>query len=179
MSYRTSFTSLLSVFVLLFNVPQAAWAIDAEAWISGQKSGQIRGEDTRRGRENGIDVLDFGWGMSSPRDAGSGLPTGRIQIHALRITKLVDRTSPILANSMAINEKMTNVVIKFYRTSPMGTTENYMTYTLTNANMSDITVIGEKNGTLREVVTFTFQRMQITEPANGISSTIDWEAPVL
>jgi type VI secretion system secreted protein Hcp len=174
MSYRTAIVSLLSALAVLIAVPQAAWAIDADAWISGQKSGALRGEDPLASRRDGIQLLDFGWGMTSPRDAGSGLPTGRVQVHALRISKAVDGTSPILAGMVDGNENLSKVEIKFYRADRGGTTVNYMTYRLTNANIADLTVIGEKSGVLREVISLTFQKIELINPVTGATAVIDW-----
>jgi hypothetical protein len=57
---------------------------------------------------------------ASPRDAASGLPTGKRQHKPFVITKSVDKASPLLAQAAASGKKLTRVRVK----------DQYMTYEL-------------------------------------------------
>ena len=55
-------------------------ALNAYLTLKGQKQGAINGPVTQKGRENSIAVHAFGNEIDSPRDAATGLPTGK-RIH--------------------------------------------------------------------------------------------------
>ncbi|OGJ56077.1 hypothetical protein A2706_02010 [Candidatus Peribacteria bacterium RIFCSPHIGHO2_01_FULL_51_35] len=48
------------------------------------------------GIDGEITIESFSWGIVSPRDAASGLPTGRRQYEPLIIRKRIDKASPLL-----------------------------------------------------------------------------------
>ncbi|MDD5306609.1 MAG: type VI secretion system tube protein TssD [Deltaproteobacteria bacterium] len=58
----------------------------------------------------------------SPRDAASGLPTGKRMHKPLVITKEVDRSSPLLYSALVNNENLPKVELKFWVSSGSGTT---------------------------------------------------------
>src|SRR5215207_5809794 len=67
----------------------------------------------------------------SPRDAASGLPTGKRQHKPFVITKEIDKTTPLLLNALVNNENL--VTVKVAITD--GTSNTIMTIQLTNANI--------------------------------------------
>ena len=52
-------------------------ALNAYLKLKGQKSGEIKGSCPQKGRENKIMVIAVSHEIVSPRDAASGLPTGK------------------------------------------------------------------------------------------------------
>lgn len=46
-----------------------------------------------------IDIESWSWGIVSPRDAASGLPTGKRQYQPIIIRKRIDKSSPLLAKT--------------------------------------------------------------------------------
>jgi type VI secretion system secreted protein Hcp len=139
-------------------------AIDASMSIVGQKTGQFNGD----GRNGKIDVIAVSHEIFSPRDPASGLPTGKRQHKPLTIRKELDKSTPLLYNSLVNNENLTSVTFTFFR----GGT-GFMTVKLTNANVSDIKLIGGY-----QEVSFTYQKIEWTWVDGGITAEDDWEAPV-
>ena len=70
-------------------------ALNAYLKLKGQKSGEVKGSVTQKGRENSIMVIAVEHEIISPRDAASGLPTGKRHHKPLTITKEVDKSSPV------------------------------------------------------------------------------------
>lgn len=53
-------------------------ALNAYLKLKGQQQGDIKGLVTRKGREGTIEVIEANHEIVSPRDAASGLPTGKL-----------------------------------------------------------------------------------------------------
>ena len=128
----------------------------------------------------------FSYAVVSPRDAASGLPTGKRQHNPIKFTKLINNVSPLLFQAIVHNENLNSVVIQFLGTDrSVGTT-----ITLTNANISRFapysqSIIAGKplaDGVAPwfnelEDIEMTFQKIEISSP-NGATAQDDWEQPV-
>ncbi|MEK7863105.1 MAG: type VI secretion system tube protein TssD, partial [Chloroflexota bacterium] len=75
--------------------------------LKGQKQGDIKGSVTQKGREGSISVQYLQSKIVSPRDAASGLATGKRQHEPLVVRKTVDRSTPLLLNALVTNENLT------------------------------------------------------------------------
>src|ERR1700741_4405062 len=89
-------------------------AMRAYMYAKGQKSGQIKGGVTQKGREDSIGVIACSHEVMTPRDPQSGLPTGQRMHKPFVVTKELDKSSPILYNVLCTNENCTEVVVKFW-----------------------------------------------------------------
>ena len=77
----------------------------------------------------------------SPRDAASGLPTGKRQHKPMVITKEVDKSSPLLYNALVNNENLSSFELKFMTPDSAAAAEkNHYTVKLTNANIASISM---------------------------------------
>ncbi len=150
----------------------------------GQQQGAFEGPVTTKGYEKSVAVDVADHALVSPRDAASGLPTGKRQHKPFTITKPVDKTSPLFYQALVNNETLTSCTIKFVRPSDHGTLDNYYTVKLTNASTASV---GFKKGDARgaagrlgeyEEVSFTYQKIEWTITDGGITATDDWAAPV-
>ena len=104
----------------------------------------------------------------SPRDAASGLPTGKRQHKPLTIRKELDKSTPKLLMAMITNENLSNVTFTLTRSgSP------YMTIKLTNASVASRV----QTGTTEEIE-FTYQKIEWTWTDGGITAMDDWESPI-
>ena len=148
--------------------------------IDGERVGQIEGSSTAPGREGWIDVLGFQHEIVSPRDAASGLPTGKRQHKPFVITKPVDKATPLLLNVLANNENLPTVELEFVRPNRKGTEEVYFTIELTNASIAGVEMERPENMTHqpREHISFTYQKITWTWQDGGITAEDDWETPV-
>jgi len=186
---KRSSIAVLVLFVLAC-VAQAAEPTKVVAYVhvTGQKSGVWKGEVIQKPVEGTIPAYAVNFEAVSPRDAATGLPTGRRQYRPLVIVTDMNRTSPLFFNALATNENLTQVKIDFYhpdtRVGTAGAMVLYQTITLTNANVSDVhwhTGTGEggntaSSGRQYEDVSFTFQKITIQNYEGNTAATDDWSA---
>ncbi len=160
-------------------------ALNAYLKLTGQKSGQVKGAVTQKGREDSIMVIAVEHEVISPRDAASGLPTGKRQHKPLFITKEVDKSSPVLYNILVNNENITEWTLQFWQPSSAGREQQHYTIKLTNANIAGIRFVMLNNKYPEnmqhkecEHISFTYQKIEWTWTDGGITAEDDWESPV-
>ncbi len=136
-----------------------------------------------RGAETNVEV--FGWSheIVSPRDAASGLPTGKRQHKPLTITKAVDKATPLLLQSLLNNRVHGEVVLESFRKA-RGGWQLFRTIRLTEAFVSsynpvDILAPERMQNGEREHVAFTYQKIIWTFEEGGVEAEDDWETPVV
>jgi type VI secretion system secreted protein Hcp len=159
-------------------------ALNAYLHLSGQKQGEIKGSVTQKGREGQIMVIAVSHEIVSPRDAASGLPTGRRQHAPLVITKEVDKSSPLLVNLLVDNENVRDFRLNFWRPSTTGAEVQHYTITLTNATVASIRMVmpNNKHPDLMKLVeyeeiAFTYQKITWTWNDGAVTASDDWESP--
>jgi type VI secretion system secreted protein Hcp len=160
-------------------------ALNAYLDLEGQTQGKINGSTTQAGRENTIEVIAFSHEVVSPRDAASGLPTGKRQHKPITITKQVDKSSPLLMNALVNNENIPKWKLMFWTPSPSGQEVQHYTLELVNASIAGIR--GEMLNNKypenmphkeREHVAFCYQKIIWTWTDGGVTAQDDWETPV-
>jgi len=160
-------------------------ALNAYLTLKGQKQGDIKGSVTQKGREESIMVIGFSHEVVSPRDAASGLPTGKRQHKPFTVTKEIDKSTPLLYNVLTNNENITDWKLKFWQPSTSGAEVQFYTVDLVNANIAGIRgeMLNNKypenmQHKEREHVAFTYQKITWTWMDGGITADDDWETPV-
>jgi type VI secretion system secreted protein Hcp len=166
-------------------------ALNAYLRMEGKTQGAINGSVTQKGRENSIMVIAVSHEIISPRDAASGLPTGKRQHKPLVITKELDKSTPLLYNMLTNNENITKWELQFWTpqlkaTAGAGMEVQHYTITLENANIAAINfrMANNKHPDLMkfaeyEEIAFTYQKITWTWNDGGITADDDWEAPVV
>lgn len=167
-------------------------ALNAYLKLSGKKQGQIKGSVTQKGRENTIMVIAVSHEILSPRDAASGIATGKRMHKPFVITKELDKSSPLLYNVLVSNENLTEFVLDFWRpnaasaTGGAGVEVQHYSVKLTNARISDIkfTMLNNKNPELTryaeyEEVSFVYEKIEWTWKDGGITAMDDWSASIV
>jgi type VI secretion system secreted protein Hcp len=161
-------------------------ALNAYLKLKGKTQGDIKGSVTQKGRADTIMVIAVDHEVTSPRDAASGLPTGKRMHRPFIITKEVDKASPLLYNALCNNEMITDWELQYWQPSPAGTEKQHYTVKLTNASIAsmhhvmpnnkhpDLTKFAEY-----EEVAFTYQKIEWTWTDGGITAQDDWESPVV
>jgi len=166
-------------------------ALNAYLKLKGQKQGDIKGSVTQKGREGKIMVIAVSHEIVSPRDAASGLATGKRQHKPFVITKELDKSTPLLFNALVNNENISTWELLHF--SPQisaaggtGAEVNHYTVKLTNAKIVSIrsVMLNNKNPELTryaeyEEVAFTYQKIEWIWVLGGITASDDWEAPVV
>ena len=155
-------------------------ALNAYLRLKGQKQGEIKGSVTQKGREGRIMVIAVNHGLLSPRNAASGLPTGKRQHRQFVITKELDKSSPLLYTMLVTNENLVDWDLQFWQTAATGTEVNHYTVKLTNASITSIEfrMPNNKDPQLMklaeyEEVAFTYQKIQWTWNEGGITASDD------
>ena len=151
--------------------------------VTGQKQGAILGEVTQKGRDGLHSLRAYSHEIVVPRDAASGLPTGKRQHQPFRIVKLLNQGSPGLLTAMTTGENLTSVVIDVWTPSVTGAEVKLMTYTLTNAQIVSIrpwmpnkSDASAANYPPAEEIAFTYQSISVLFVPSG-SESVDYWTP--
>jgi type VI secretion system secreted protein Hcp len=173
---RSSVFCLTLVGMTVAPFAEAEAALNAYLNLKGQKQGSIKGSVTKKGREGMIEIISLHHEIVSPRDAASGLPTGKRQHKPFVITKELDKSSPLLNSVLVNNENIAEWKLDVYDS---GKGEKLLyTVKLTNASIASIRLVTDANGELREEISFTYQKIEWTWTDGGITAMDDWESPV-
>ena len=134
-------------------------AVDAAVSVTGQRQGSFSNKR--------IPVIAVTHEIVSPRDAASGLPTGKRQHKPITITKPIDASTPLFLNALTTNENLTEVVITYTRDG-----KDVFQVTLTNASLATYQSHGNN-----EKWSFTYQKIKWVWLDGGITAEDDWETP--
>jgi type VI secretion system secreted protein Hcp len=168
--------ALLSAATALVPLGDAHAALNAYLKLKGEKQGDIKGSVTQKGREGGIKVIAVSHEIVSPRDAASGLPTGKRMHKPIVLTLELDRSTPLLFAAMTKGEKFSTLSLDVG--GPNGGASLYRV-ALTGASISAIefVTLADKDTTAVKV-SLTYQKIEWTWVDGGITAMDDWESPV-
>ena len=138
----------------------------------------------QEGHENEILVEAFSHTVTVPTDPQSGQPTGQRVHQPLTITKVFDKSSPMLYKALTTGERLPTCELKWYRTSKTGTQEHYFTIRLEDAIITNITGRmpncqdpSKAHFTQLEDVSFSYRKITWTHEIASTSGEDDWRAP--
>ncbi len=101
----------------------------------------IQGESTQTslGRENTIECLSWEETVSTTREGGSAIATGRRAHGPIIFRKRIDKSTPLLMKALSENTAL-EAKFQFFRPNPAGdgTTEQFYTVELKEARISSI-----------------------------------------
>lgn len=107
--------------------------------VNGTIQGLFKGDDNAGPRAaNQINVTDYQFELTAPRDIASGQASGKRVYKPMVITHVMGGSSPQFLRAAATGERLKSVVINFYRTDRSGRDVNYYRVTLTDAFLSDV-----------------------------------------
>jgi len=165
---------------LLLGVPLQG-ALNAYLKLKGTRQGNIEGSVTQKGREGTLRVLEYSHEIVSPRDAASGLPTGKRQHKPIRIVVELDRATPLLYQALAGGETLSEFTLRFYRPDRTGVEMNHFTIMLTNASIASVKTMlpdtqDPANASRVETteLTLTYQKITWTWTDGGVTAEDDW-----
>jgi len=165
-------------------------ALNAYLKMKGQKQGEIKGSVTQKGREDKIMVIAMSHSVISPRDAASGLPTGKRMHKPLVITAELDKSLPLIYSALTNNENITEWKLEFWTPQIKAVQGNavevqHYNVELLNANVAsiDFRMANNKHPDLMKFaeyveIAFTYQKITWTWTQGGIMAMDDWEAPL-
>ncbi|MCW8278168.1 Hcp family type VI secretion system effector [Pseudomonas sp. PCH199] len=131
--------------------------------------------------EDRIMIQAFSHQVMSARNTQTGQPTGGRIHKPLVITKIFDKTSPLLLEALHEGDRLQSVKIDWYRNSAGGKREHYYTTELEEAviveikDYMDICQNPEKMDPLHlEEVHFSYRKITVTHVAASTSGVSDW-----
>lgn len=145
-------------------------AFQAYMTFKGTKQGTIKGSSTKgkgNGKE-GVLIQDFNFGLESPFDEHSGLPTGKRTHKPIVITREVDEASPLLFQALCTSESFTSASLSFAKPSSSGKSSTFYTIELTNATISEIRHAQNQGGKRREQIILKYEKLLV----NGLSDVV-------
>jgi len=160
--------------------------IQIYAAVTGAKQGAFKGETTQKGREGKIPGVGFSYGVAVPRDATSGQATGKRMHKPVVFTKEWGASSPQFYTAAFTNEVLSTVLFEFFVTAANGTQVVDRTIKLTNAiivESDQSLLLPQAGGPVIDsrdlhIISFTFQKIEITSLTGGTSATDNWSIGV-
>jgi type VI secretion system secreted protein Hcp len=143
----------------------------------------IPGTSTKKGHENEIEILEFSHGIVSPRDAASGMPTGKRQHKPFTLIKPIDKASPLIAKAFINNNSIEEVKLTLYDESKKRASKHtpMMTITLRNATVTEInhSDIKSDDKVPTEKISLTYQNIVWEWVDTGVTAEDDWNTPIV
>lgn len=173
--FRITYAVIIAT--VLASAPATAQHLIYAPPFTSNSAGEIKGTVTKPGLEEAIEILGYQHEVSNPVDAATGLPTGKRQHRPFTITKMLDRASPLLFDTLTKNGTIDELVFLFYRPTAVGTEEHFFTITLEEATISNIRqekATGPLSTTL-EYVSFTYDKITWEEVDVGVMAFDSWK----
>jgi len=143
------------------------------------------GNSYQNGHENETMVKAYTHEINIPRDAQSGQPSGQRTHEPLVVTKLIDKSSPLLYMALTTGETLTNVELKWYRTSYAGKPEHYFTMVLEDAVIVNMKTEMDPEAGMNttqvapiEKVAFSYRKVTWRHEVASTSGEDDWRIGV-
>lgn len=152
--------------------------------VEGKVQGWIKGDitSTWKGAADEIEVMSWSHATVSPRDAHTGLATGRRMHQAVEAIGKLTKAAPLLWNALNLNEQLKSVRINCWSQGKAGqgaTVAIFYTVELQNANISEFEhVVEESDGSMFYRMKFTFEKITYTWKDGGITAEDTWELTV-
>jgi type VI secretion system secreted protein Hcp len=160
-------------------------ALNAYLTLSGNTTGPIYGSSTVAGREDTIEVIAFNHIVTAAMERSTCQPNGAKTHLPIKITKPVDKATPLLMQAMEDNDEMTGK-IEFYRppSGSGGADEHYYTIEFNLGKIAGIhkemlnTLNPDRNSwPMIEHISFTYETIGETwEPDSIAALNILWES---
>jgi type VI secretion system secreted protein Hcp len=161
----------------------------AYLYIEGEVQGKITTGTGTKGSVGGLAkeehpdeilVEAFSHEITHPTEPQSGQPSGPRLHKPLVITKMFDKSSPLLYNACASGEKITKFVLKWYRIVS-GHEEHYFTHELEDAiivyikaYMPNCLDTANERFTHMEEVSFAYRKITWTHVSASTQASDDW-----
>ena len=154
--------------------------------IEGATSGKISEKcSLKKGREDTVEVYELDQELEIPAHGSDGRAGGHRVHKPLVFFKAIDRSSPLLANSLASNEKLT-LTFRFYRSNPDGDGKEEQFYTIKiedarlcsyKGRLPNVRDRAQSDLPPMERLEVIFGKITNTFERDGVIFTDDWNAP--
>lgn len=127
----------------------------------------IKGESTDSKHKGDIEIESFQWGVGRSSQAfGSGGGAGKTTFQSFKITKALDKSSPLLLNAAATGKHYKEADLLFAHKAS-GKEMDFLEIKLENVLISSIQDGGSARGAPQENITFSFQKAEEIYLSNG------------
>ena len=152
--------------------------------VEGSKQGRFKGESDRQAHADKVPGLSFHYSVASPRDAASGMATGRRTHQPVSFVKEWGAATPQFQQAMITNELFKSVLFEFLKVNDNGEEYVFHTIKLGTALISEIQQYIDPAGSPGsagglsgdtgplEKISFNFQRIEITN-IDGQTTAVD------
>ena len=152
------------------------------AMNTGASGADSIGTMSKASQEDAIQIQAFTHTVTVPKDPQSGQPTGQRVHQGFSITKVYDKSSPMLYQALATGEQIKKATIKWYRTAPTGEQEHYFTTEVEDALITNISAWmpnalrpDSASLTHMETVDFSYKQVSWTHEKAGTSGSDSWD----
>jgi type VI secretion system secreted protein Hcp len=167
---------IIGFFVITTN---AHAALNAYMYITGVKTGQVKGSVTQAGRVNSIMVIALEQMTKMEMGTATGV-TGKRTVGPIVITKEVDKSSTVLRQMLNTNESIKEAIIQFWQPSLSGKESQHYTVKLIQARIVSMKTVMlnnkiPSNMQLKEYeeITIVYGRAEWTWMDGGITTVED------
>ena len=145
----------------------------------------IPGGSEKQGRENTSDVFEVEHQVVAQTDSSTGQATA-MRVHSpLRVTKVIDKASPLLFKALCEATTIAEVKLDFYRIDPSTRSEVlYYSIVLNNCRVTHFhpfmpTSFVPANESFRhmEQVSFVYEKIELRWLPDNISAIDEWKRP--
>ncbi len=143
---------------------ETTFGLENKAGLTFLKLDGFTGPVTDKHHKGDIEISSFSFGVSNIANIGSqssGAGAGKATFNAFKITKTVDKASPLLFNAAVSGKHIKWGELLFARKAG-GKQMDYLYVKLTDVLVSSVQDGSSAKGTPQEQVTFAFQKMQET-----------------
>jgi type VI secretion system secreted protein Hcp len=172
--------AIVTIAWLLTGNAEAAQTVHLTLVIDGN---QVQGESrvVSLEREGTIECSSFTWGVAIPTDE-TGFAIGARHYQPVTFTKRIDKSSPLLAKALAMNQPVSRAEFRFYRPSPggSGVEENFYTIVLEDGYIRSISAVsedamlgGQTAPPMMETVSVVFGEITWTYEVGGVECRDD------
>jgi type VI secretion system secreted protein Hcp len=176
------FMNCLLAGLLMSAVALPAAATDISCSVVGSVQGTFQGDPATGGSTTNIAVYSLTQELKVPFDAATGQITGKREHSPLTIVKELDKSSPLFFTAAATNEVLKSVTCTLSHVSSTGQVRPYFKFALTNATVVEIKdsgngVNGAAQSDEHERISFSYQKIELTDLNSNITAADDWTSP--
>jgi type VI secretion system secreted protein Hcp len=110
---------------------------------------------------NPVPITGFATGVISPRDASTGLATGKRQHKPVVVTRAADGYDPTVLQKVSSGAVLGTITIELQRPNASGVMETYATYTYTNTFGTSVEDSGAAGSVSTQELKFSYQQVDI------------------
>ncbi len=145
----------------------------------------IKGESGNAGHTDQTELLSFNFEVASPRDASSGLGTGKRAYKPVTVYKQSGLYSPLFFDALVTNAIIPKIIIEVYRADAVykGIETKGTIITLENVSVSSYRILNGLSGEYSKAkpdatydeLKFVFQKITIEDASSRLLSTDNWQ----